>query len=53
MSSFQTRQPKGIGTGGQYAALAHNEPELALSPVDVQELASPVEMPVGSLAYLD
>lgn len=56
MSNVQTRQPKGITTGGQFAAATHAEPDFALrafDPADLRELAKPVEMPPGSQVYID
>lgn len=56
MSTLQTRQPRGITTGGQFAATAHAEPDVllaALSPTDIRELAKPIDMPPGSSVYTD
>lgn len=56
MSTLQTRQPKGITTGGQFAATAHADPDIilaGLSPADIRELAKPFEMPPGSSVYID
>jgi hypothetical protein len=33
METFTSRQPKGVRTGGQFAATAHAEPSVSLTPI--------------------
>lgn len=55
--STVTRQPRGISTGGQFAATPHQESGLVLEPAftaeELQEFAKPLEMPPGSAVYID
>lgn len=56
MSTLQTRQPRGITSGGQFAAAAHAESDVALgtrfSAAELEEFAKPIGMQAGSAVYI-